>query len=136
MKRVAAKFVPRLLSIYQEEHRLKVCSEFKNRVFDDYNVIKGIIKCAETLVMTVKPKFSFQKGKRIFFFEDIIHFKFVPQRYRVNQPLYKEVLILLREKVQTISVIPHTSSSLDLAPCDILCFLNYRLHLKYTDFEM
>jgi hypothetical protein len=43
MRRIAAKFVPKLLSNDQKEHRVAVCRELKNQARDDPNFISKVI---------------------------------------------------------------------------------------------
>jgi hypothetical protein len=43
MRRIAAKFVPRLLSCYQKEHRIVVCIALKEQAKNDPNFISNII---------------------------------------------------------------------------------------------
>jgi hypothetical protein len=48
MRRISAKFVPRLLSYDQKAHRVSVCRERKQHARDDPNFISNIITGDET----------------------------------------------------------------------------------------
>ena len=50
MKRVAAKFVPKLLNFEQKQRRIKIAQESLNEVNDDAELLKRIITGDETLV--------------------------------------------------------------------------------------
>ncbi|KAL4131595.1 hypothetical protein QTP88_008888 [Uroleucon formosanum] len=123
MRRVAAKFVPRLLTLEQKENRLTICQDLKNRSIDP-NFIKNIVTGDETWVYGYDPetkaqssqwktKFSPRPKKArqvrssvktmlIVFFdiEGIVHYEFVPHGQTVNQVFYKDVLMRLREKIR------------------------------------
>jgi hypothetical protein len=55
MRRIAAKFVPRLLSNDQKEHRVAVCSDFKEQTENDPNLISTIITGDESWVYGYDP---------------------------------------------------------------------------------
>jgi hypothetical protein len=50
MRRIAAKFVPRLLSNDQKEHRVVVCRELKDQARDDPDFISKVITGGESWV--------------------------------------------------------------------------------------
>jgi hypothetical protein len=50
MRRIATKFVPRLLSNDQKEHRIPVCIELKGKAENDPNFISTIITGDESCV--------------------------------------------------------------------------------------
>ena len=50
MKRVAAKFVPKLLNFDQKQHRMNIAQELLNEVNDDLELIKRVITGDETWV--------------------------------------------------------------------------------------
>jgi histone-lysine N-methyltransferase SETMAR len=56
MRRVAAKFVPRLLSDDQKSRRLKVCEELKQRVEMEPHFMSRIITGDETWVYGYDPE--------------------------------------------------------------------------------
>lgn len=123
MRRVAAKFVPRLLTLEQKENRLTICQDLKNRSAD-INFIKNIITGDETWVYGYDPETKLQssqwktkfsprpkkarqvrsnvKTMLIVFFdiEGIVYYEFVPHGQTVNQVFYKDVLIRLRERIR------------------------------------
>ena len=56
MRRVAAKFVPKLLNFDQKQHRINIAKELLDSVRDDPNVLQRVITGDESWVMTWKPK--------------------------------------------------------------------------------
>jgi hypothetical protein len=50
MRRISAKFVPRLLSNYQMAHHISVCRELKQQARDNPNFISNIITSDEMCV--------------------------------------------------------------------------------------
>jgi hypothetical protein len=50
MRRIAAKFVPRLMSNDQKEHRVAVCRELKDQARDDPSFISKVITGDESWV--------------------------------------------------------------------------------------
>jgi hypothetical protein len=57
MRRIAAKFVPRLLSNDQKEHRVAVCRELKYQAKDDPNFISKVITGDESWVYDERASF-------------------------------------------------------------------------------
>ena len=123
MRRVAAKFVPRLLTTEQKEKRLSMCTELKNELESDADLFSKIITGDETWFYGYDPETKQQssqwktknsprpkkvrevrsnvKTMLIVFFDcrGIIHKEFVPHGQTVNQH-YLEVLRRLRENVR------------------------------------
>jgi len=56
MRRISARFVPRLLSDDQKAHRISVCRELKQQAKDDPNFISSIITGDETWVYGYDPE--------------------------------------------------------------------------------
>jgi histone-lysine N-methyltransferase SETMAR len=56
MRRISAKFVPRLLSDDQKAHRVSVCRELKQQACDYPNFISNIITGDETWVYGYDPE--------------------------------------------------------------------------------
>jgi hypothetical protein len=124
MRRVAAKFVPRLLSDDQKSRRLEVCEELKQRVEMEPHFMSRIITGDETWVYGYDPETKLQSSQwrspssprpkkarqvrsnvktmlMVFFdIQGLVHCEFVPAGQTVNQHYYKEVLLRLREKVR------------------------------------
>jgi transposase len=124
MTRVAAKFVPRLLSDDQKSRRLEVCEELKQRVEMGPHFMSRTITGDETWVYgydletklqsshwrspsSPRPKKARQvrsivKTMLMVFFDiqGLVHCEFVPAGQAVNQHYYKEVLLRLREKIR------------------------------------
>jgi hypothetical protein len=63
MRRIAAKFVPLLLSNYQKEHRVAVCRELKDKARDDPNFISKVITGDESLVYGYDPETKQQSSQ-------------------------------------------------------------------------
>jgi histone-lysine N-methyltransferase SETMAR len=124
MRRISAKFVPRLLSDDQQVHRVSVCRELKQQTRDDPNFISNIITGDETSVYGYDPETKQQssqwkspisrrpkkakqvrsnvKSMLIVFFDiqGIVHKEFVPPGQTVNGKFYCEVLKRLREGIR------------------------------------
>jgi histone-lysine N-methyltransferase SETMAR len=56
MRRISAKFVPRLLSDGQKTHRVSVCMELKQQARDDPNFIFNVITGDETWAYGYDPE--------------------------------------------------------------------------------
>jgi histone-lysine N-methyltransferase SETMAR len=124
MRRVAAKFVPRLLTPEQKEHRVAVCQDLRERATDNPSFTSRIITGDESWVYGYDPETKQQslqwksplsprpkkarmsrssmKPMLIVFFDirGIVHCEFVPQGQTVNKKFYCEVLRHLREKIR------------------------------------
>ncbi|UYV68333.1 hypothetical protein LAZ67_5003912 [Cordylochernes scorpioides] len=64
MRRVAAKFVPKLLNCDQKQHRMNIANEMLDSVRDDPNLLQRVITGDEAwvMVMTWKPKLNHLNG--------------------------------------------------------------------------
>jgi len=124
MRRVAAKFVPRLLTRDQKNTCLTLCQELKNQIESDPNSLSKVITGDESWCYgynpetkqalsqwktptSPRPKETRQvrsnvKTMLIVFFvvRGIVHREFVPPGQTVNQEFYLEVLRRLRENVR------------------------------------
>jgi len=124
MKRVAAKFVPHLLSEDQRANRLDVCREMKDQLKSDPDFLSKIITGDESWCKGYDPETTQQSSQwksassprpkkarqvksnvktvLICFFDikGLVHFEFVPQGQTANQQLYLEVLRRLRDAVR------------------------------------
>ena len=120
MRRVAARFVPRILTAEQKEWHLSVATNMLQEAEPDENFMGQIITGDETWVYGYDPerkrqssqwksadsprpkKWSEVRSKvkvmLIVFFdmESIVHYEYVPQGQTVNQQFYLQVLKLLR----------------------------------------
>jgi len=124
MDRVAAKFVPRLLTPEQKEHRVAICQELRQRAVDDPSFMSRVITGDESWVYGYDPETKQQSSQRkspgsprpkkarqsrsatksmfIVFFNirGIVHHGFVPEGQTVNAEFYCNVLRRLREKIR------------------------------------
>jgi len=124
MNRVAAKFVPRLLTPEQKEHRVAICQELRQRVVDDPSFMSKVITGDESWVYGYDPKTKRQslqwkspgsprpkkarqshsttKSMLIVFFDiqGIVHHEFVPEGQNMNAEFYCNVLRRLREDIR------------------------------------
>ena len=124
MHRIAAKFVPGVLTQDQKDSRVAICQELKETVIKDPTILLNVITGDESIVDAYDPysnlqssqwktpgsprpkKVSMQKSKLkrmlICFFdqEGIVHWEFVPPGMRVNADFYCDVLRRLRENVR------------------------------------
>jgi hypothetical protein len=124
MRRISAKFVPRLLNDDQKAHRVSACRELKQQARDNPNLISNILTGDETwgCVMTLRLSSSRRsrslqiqcgRKKRIKFaamtspgwsffldIQGIVHKDFVPPGQTVNSKFYCEVLKWPREGIR------------------------------------
>lgn len=124
MKRVAAKFVPRLLTAEQKQGRVEACCALKEESRSDPNFFSKVITGDETWCYGYDPESKQQssqwktsgsprpkkarqvksniKTMLISFFDvkGVVHSEFVPQGQTVNQAFYLEVLKRLRNSVR------------------------------------
>ena len=63
MRRISARFVPRLLSDNQKAHRVSVCRDLKQQARDDHNFISNVITGDETCVYGYGPETKQQSSK-------------------------------------------------------------------------
>lgn len=124
MHRVAAKFLPRLMTDEQKAHRVDVCRQLLEQSNGDETFLQRIITGDETWVYgydietkvqssqwivkgSPRPKKARQSRSNVkvmltvfFDFHGIVHFEFVPQGETVNRVYYRGVLQRLREKIR------------------------------------
>jgi [histone H3]-lysine36 N-dimethyltransferase SETMAR len=124
MRRVSAKFVPRLLTGEQKENRVSVCTELKDRLDAHPDFMAKIITGDESWVYGYDPETKIQSSQwktsasprpkkarqsksnvkvmLIVFFdsEGIVRSEFVPRGTTVNSEYYKGVLQRLRNDVR------------------------------------
>jgi len=124
MHRVAAKFVPRILTADQKQQRVNVCIELRQLASDDETFLSRVITGDESWVYGYDPETKRQssqwkgpmspwpkkarqvknnlKSMIITFFDikGIVHKEFVPTGRTMNCGFYCEVLWRLREKVR------------------------------------
>jgi len=116
MHRIAAKFVPRVLTQDQKDSRVKICQELKETVTSDPTLLLNVNTGDESIVYAYDPKTKLQtsqwkipvsprpkkarmqkkklKTMLIYFFdqEGIVNREFVPPGMTVNVEFYCEVL--------------------------------------------
>ena len=124
MRRVAAKFVPRLLTDAQKENRVTVSQKLFDRSNADENFLKNVITDDETWVygydvetkvwssqwmgkLSPGPKRSTSESLKcegdvhcFFGWKGIVHYEFVPHGETVNKYFYLNVLKRLRVEVR------------------------------------
>nr|CAI5830179.1 unnamed protein product [Callosobruchus analis] len=123
MRRVAAKFVPRLLTGEQRERRLRACLELQDQLKEDPEFFSKVITGDESWCYGYDPETKQQSSQwmalgsprpkkarqvksnlktlLICFFDcrGVVHAEFVPSGQTVNQQFYLDVLKRLREKI-------------------------------------
>ena len=123
MRRVTAKFVPRLLTAEQKDDRVSICTDLRDRAQNDPNFMSSVITGDERWVYgydpetkqmssrwstssSPRPKKARQvksnvKVRMIAFFhiDGLVHHEFVPRGQTVNKDFYKTVLQRLRDAV-------------------------------------
>jgi histone-lysine N-methyltransferase SETMAR len=124
MYRVGAKFIPRLLTTEQKEHRVAICKELRQRAVGDSSFMSRVITGDESWVYGYDPETKQQssqwknpgsprpkkarqrrsatKSMLIVFFDirGIVHHEFVPKGQTVNAEFYCNVLRCLREDIR------------------------------------
>jgi len=157
MRRVAAKFVPRILTAKQKEWLLSVATNMLQEAESDENFMWQIITGDETWVYgydretkhqssqwksadSPGPKKARQVRSKVkvmlivfFDMEGIVHYEYVPQGQTVNQWFYIQVLKRLAS--HGIPVDQQPPYSPDMAPCDFWLFSQLKAVLKGKRFE-
>ncbi|UYV73875.1 hypothetical protein LAZ67_11001236 [Cordylochernes scorpioides] len=124
MRRVAAKFVPKLFNYDQKQHRMNIANEMLDSVRDDPNLLQRIITGDEAWVYGYdvetkaqssqwklphepRPKKARQvrsivKVLLTVFFDcrGVVHHEFLPQGRTVNKEYYLQVMRNLREAIR------------------------------------
>ncbi|UYV65429.1 hypothetical protein LAZ67_3004342 [Cordylochernes scorpioides] len=124
MRRVAAKFVPKLLNCDQKQHRMNIANEMFDSVRDDPNLLQRVITGNEAWVYGYdvetkaqssqwklphepRPKKARQVPSNVkvlltVFFDcrGIVHHEFLPQGRTVNKEYYLQVMRNLREAIR------------------------------------
>ncbi|UYV72635.1 hypothetical protein LAZ67_10000121 [Cordylochernes scorpioides] len=124
MRRVAAKFVPKLLNCDQKQHRMNIANEMLDSVRDDPNLLQRVITGGEAWVYGYdvenkaqssqwklphepRPKKARQvrsnvKVLLIVFLDcrGVVHHEFLPQGRTANKEYYLQVMRNLREAIR------------------------------------
>ncbi|UYV77400.1 CSNK1A1 [Cordylochernes scorpioides] len=124
MRRVAAKFVPKLLNCDQKQHRMNIANEMLDSVRDDPNLLQRVITGDEAWVYGYDVETNAQsyqwklpheprpkKARRVrsnvkvlltIFFDcsGVVHHEFLPQGRTVNKEYYLQVMGNLREAIR------------------------------------
>ncbi|UYV75253.1 hypothetical protein LAZ67_12003104 [Cordylochernes scorpioides] len=124
MRRVAAKFVPKLLNCDQKQHRMNIANEMLDSVRDDPNLLQRVITGDEAWVYGYdvetkaqssqwklphepRPKKTRQVRSNVkvlltVFFDcrGVVHHEFLPQGRKLNKEYYLQVMRNLREAIR------------------------------------
>ncbi|UYV84446.1 hypothetical protein LAZ67_X002198 [Cordylochernes scorpioides] len=124
IRRVAAKFVPKLLNCDQKQHRMNIANEMLDSVRDDPNLLQRVITGDEAWVYGYdvetkaqssqwklphepRPKKARQVRSNVkvlltVFFDcrGVVHHEFLPQGRTVNNEYYLQVMRNLREAIR------------------------------------
>lgn len=124
MRRIAAKFVPRLLTPEQRQQRVEVCEDLLQRVQEDPTIMSRLITGDESWIYGYDPETKQQssqwkspqsprpkkarqvksatKSMLVIFFDihGVVHREFVPQGQTVNAAFYCDILRRLREDIR------------------------------------
>ncbi|UYV73503.1 hypothetical protein LAZ67_10003842 [Cordylochernes scorpioides] len=124
MRRVAAKFVPKLLNCDQKQHRMNIANEMLDSVRDDPNLLQRVITGDEAWVYGYdvetkaqssqwklqhepRPKKARQVRSNVkvlltVFFDcrGVVHHEFLPQGRTVNKEYYLQFMRNLREAIR------------------------------------
>ena len=126
MRRVTAKFVPRLLMAEQKDDRVSICTDLRDRAQNDPKFMSSVITGDECWVYgyvpetkqmssqwstssSPRPKKARQVKSNIktmlvafFDIDGLVHHEFIPTGQTVNKEFYKIVLQCLRDTAQTL----------------------------------
>ncbi|UYV60447.1 hypothetical protein LAZ67_1001174 [Cordylochernes scorpioides] len=124
MRRVAAKFIPKLLNCDQKQHRMNIANEMLDSVRDDPNLLQRVITGDEAWVYGYDVKTKAQssqwklpheprpkKARQVrsnvkvlltVFFDcrGMVHHEFLPQGRTINKEYYLQVMRNLREAIR------------------------------------
>ncbi|UYV84537.1 hypothetical protein LAZ67_X002498 [Cordylochernes scorpioides] len=124
MRRVAAKFVPKLLNCAQKQHRMNISNEILDSVRHDPNLLQRVITGDEAWVYGYdvetkaqssqwklphepRPRKTRQVRSNVKFLltgffdcRSVVHHEFLPQGRRVNKEYYLQVMRNLREAIR------------------------------------
>ncbi|UYV77598.1 hypothetical protein LAZ67_15001667 [Cordylochernes scorpioides] len=124
MRRVTAKFVPKLLNCDQKQHRMNIANEMLDSVRDDPNLLQRVITGDEAWVYGYDVETKAQssqwklpheprpkKARQVLsnvkvlltvFFDcrGVVHHEFLPQGRTVNEEYYLQVMRNLREAIR------------------------------------
>ncbi|UYV72891.1 hypothetical protein LAZ67_10001103 [Cordylochernes scorpioides] len=124
MRRVAAKFIPKLLNCDQKQHHMNIANEMLDSVRDDPNLLQRVITGDEAwvygydvetkaqssqwkLLHEPRPKKARQVRSNVkvlltVFFDcrGVVHHEFLPQGRTVNKEYYLQVIRNLREAIR------------------------------------
>ncbi|UYV79141.1 hypothetical protein LAZ67_17001224 [Cordylochernes scorpioides] len=114
MRRVAAKFVPKLLNCNQKQHHMNIANEMLDSVRDDPNLLQRVITGNEAWLnhlMEAAARTKTEKANQVrsnvkvlltVFFDCrfVVHHEFLPQGRTVNKEYYLQVMRNLREAIR------------------------------------
>ncbi|UYV64317.1 hypothetical protein LAZ67_3000269 [Cordylochernes scorpioides] len=112
MRRIVAKFVPKLLNCDQKQHRMNIANEMLDSVRDDPNLLQRVITGDEAWVYgyDVETKAQWKlpheprpkKAHKFVFFDcrGVVHHEFLPQGRTVNKEYYLQVMRNLHEAIR------------------------------------
>ncbi|UYV83800.1 hypothetical protein LAZ67_X000166 [Cordylochernes scorpioides] len=108
MRRVAAKFVPKLLNCDQKQHRMNIANEMLDSVRDDPNLLQRVITGDEAWVYGYDVETKAQSSQWKLPHEPrpkkarqgVVHHEFLPQGRTVNKEYYLQVMRNLREAIR------------------------------------
>ncbi|UYV77797.1 hypothetical protein LAZ67_15002329 [Cordylochernes scorpioides] len=107
MRRVAAKFVPKLPNCDQKQHRMNIANEMLDSVRDDPNLLQRAITGDEAWVYGYDVETKAQSSQWKLPHEPrpkksakgVVHHEFLPQGRTVNKEYYLQVMRNLREAI-------------------------------------
>ncbi|UYV83278.1 hypothetical protein LAZ67_23000391 [Cordylochernes scorpioides] len=108
MRRVATKFVPKLLNCDQKQHRMNIANEMLDSVRDDPNLLQRVITGDEAWVYGYDVETKAQSSqwklphepRPIKARQGVVHHEFLPQGRTVNKEYYLQVMRNLREAIR------------------------------------
>jgi len=134
MRRVTAKFVPRLLTAEQDD-RVSICSDLRDRAHNDPNFMSAVITGDECWIygydpetkqmsshwstaLSPRPKKAGQVKSKVktmltafFDIDGLFHHEYVPRGLTVNKKFHKTVLQRLRGAVRRHRLAPRSGAT-------------------------
>jgi len=126
MHRVAAKFVPRLLTPEQKEHHVAICQVLLQRALDDPSFMSRVITGDKSWVYGYDPETK-QQSSQWRAGNWLLHDD--------NAPSHRALITREFLAHKGITTLPHLPCSPDLAPCDFFLFPKMKLLLKGRRFD-
>ena len=121
MRKICAKFVPRVLREDQKERRCHDSREMVELVNSDPAVLDALVTCDESWIYCYDPETKRQSS----------HWHF----HQDNAPVHNSILVTDYLTKMGIKTVPHPPYSPDLAPSDFWLFPKLKENLRSCHYE-